>query len=332
MPDASTLEQQIRSTPGLLQALIANQKKPLQVGPKSALQVPGNSPLASQYQVKVDDLLQQYGVTNPGGDYIIGIDKTTQQPYVRDQSWFERNASWVMPLAIVGGGAVLGAATAGTAATTPAISSAAGGAGTSGIADGAATSFASAGNVAPAVAPAVPPAAAAGSGLWGTVVKTALGTAVPAAASLIGANMQANASQSATDASAKANADALDWLKTQYNTRQTQLAPYIQAGQGAIGTMGRSMGVTGTPTSISPQGAQMSQGGGSSFSQAGQPNFTATPATPQTQATPTAQNTPAATNPAPEPLVTMQAPNGQTQQVPASQEAFYVSKGAKRVA
>lgn len=333
MADAASLEQQIKSTPGLLQALLANQKKPLQVGPRGALQARAGTPEAEKYQLRTNDILQQFGVENPGGDYIIGIDKSTQQPYVRDQSWFERNASWVMPLAIVGGGAIAGAVTGGAAPATSAISSTAGGAGTSGVADGM-TSFAAAG--APSTAANIAPAVAASSpGLWGSVIKTALGTAVPIAAQLVSANMQAKSAAAATDASAKANADALDWLKTQYNNRQTQLAPYIQAGTASIGTMARSMGLNGSATSVSPAGAQMQQG--SSFSGAGQPANTAAltnvqtrPSTPaENAATQTGQTVPAGA----EPLVTMKAPgSGQTKQVPVSQQAYYESKGATRVA
>jgi hypothetical protein len=85
-------------------------------------------------------------------------------------------------------------------------------------------------------------------GGWGGLVNAGLQTA----AQYYNTRQQADASERATDAQAKANAEALAFLKQQYQDRQQQLAPYIQAGQQSLQGLSRFMGLPGTPAAATP--------------------------------------------------------------------------------
>jgi|HubBroStandDraft_6_1064221.scaffolds.fasta_scaffold642666_1 hypothetical protein len=72
----------------------------------------------------------------------------------------------------------------------------------------------------------------------GSIASAAIG----GAASFAGASAQAGAAKDAAQLQAQEAANALAFQKQQYQTEQTNLAPYIKAGQGAIGTLSDLVG------------------------------------------------------------------------------------------
>lgn len=63
------------------------------------------------------------------------------------------------------------------------------------------------------------------------------GSAIGAGTSLAAAGEQSDAAKSAAQIQAQSAREALDFQKQQYNTTQSNFAPWLQAGQGAIGTL-----------------------------------------------------------------------------------------------
>jgi hypothetical protein len=184
--------------------------------------------------------------------------------------------------------------------------------------------------------------AAGGSSLVGNILKYG----VPTAGNLVGGIIQAKASSSASDAQQKYLEEALAYQKEQdaynrarqstldqqnisrydfgkkqegdrYATYSGNIAPYLATGSSANSKMASLLGLpAGAPLSAgpAPNAAPVSPA-------AAGMTITSQPM-PRTVAPPMGAPTPSSA------LVTMQAPDGTTKQVPASQVDFYKSKGA----
>lgn len=223
----------------------------------------------------------------------------------KQQSWFQRNMDWVMPLALIGGGLTAGALAGGGAGVAT-------GAGATGAATGAGSASVPALTAGFPSAAAITPAAATPS-LWSKIAGPLISTGIPAATGLIGTKMQVDANKAASDATAKAAQDALDWEKQQYGVRQEQLAPTIGVGNAARLRLGDLMGLQ------APEGGYHAPA-------VTQPNGVAVTNAPPVVPT---SGTPA---PAAPQMVTMKAPTGQVSSVPADQVQHYQQLGAQVVA
>ena len=165
-----------------------------------------------------------------------------------------------------------------------------------------------------------------------------LASPITGAFQLAGAKDQADAAKQAAQLQATAAQNALDWTKQQKAAQLAAYAPYSAVGQQAVAQLPgavRPMPAGGPPPAYSgpPPLAYMGQGGQSGpatyqppsnapLSQIGAPQQ----AIPPTAAAPVAPGTPAGGA-----MVTLQAPDGTTKQVPQSQAQFYISRGAKQV-
>lgn len=91
-----------------------------------------------------------------------------------------------------------------------------------------------------------------GSGLLGQMFggPQAGVASINAATNLIGSFVQAHQQGKATAAQLQGAQQALDFLKQQYATAQTQNAPYLAAGQAAVGRMGDAAANAPTPMSV----------------------------------------------------------------------------------
>lgn len=148
-------------------------------------------------------------------------------------------------------------------------------------------------------------AAAKGLPSWLAPVLTGV---VPAVGSLVGASIQSNANTDAEKIRAEGVQKALDFEKQQYADLTGRLAPYVAAGTTSTDRMAQLLGLPARPqtTATAPptRGPAVANYGGPA------------PAAP-------------ASAPAAQPLITIQAPNGQTKQVPASEQQHWESVGAK---
>lgn len=167
---------------------------------------------------------------------------------------------------------------------------------------GAGTSAATAATVAGAGA-----AASKGVSSW---LAPLIGVGSNVAGNLIGAKMQADSSKDAAAIQAQSVKDALDFEKNQYADLTGRLAPYVAAGTAASDRQNQLLGNAPRPGT----------------SATSQPTYGPPVANYSTQ--PVARTA----APATEQQVTLQAPDGSTKQVPQSQAAYYISKGAKQVA
>jgi hypothetical protein len=75
---------------------------------------------------------------------------------------------------------------------------------------------------------------------------------VSAATGLASAFIGSHAAQSAANTQAQSAQNALDFQKTVFNTNQSNLAPYLSAGSGALGTINRLNSGDFTPFTLSP--------------------------------------------------------------------------------
>ncbi len=150
------------------------------------------------------------------------------------------------------------------------------------------------------------------------------GTGAAAAVQAHGANVAADAATHGADLQSKAAQEALDYAKGQKAKQEAAWAPYAAASQNAVGQLAGATrtnpgAYTGQPFGI-PQGQPqqgstlmnmgnmqppMPMAGGG----AGMP-----PQTPQGGQ-----------------MVTLQAPDGTSKQMPANQAQFYISRGAKAI-
>lgn len=171
-----------------------------------------------------------------------------------------------------------------------------------------------------------PAAVGAGAAVTGGLFKNViLPNAISAGENLAGAAIASNAAKSAA-ATQSASADKAIALQNSalqqeqaFNAQQLALAqgrsqPYINAGQGALSRLGQ-----GTSQPVTNPGAySMPSGGGGALSGLGAApagyygQTTAAPAVPQGGA-----------------MITVQAPTGQTKQVPASEAQHWTFLGAK---
>lgn len=71
----------------------------------------------------------------------------------------------------------------------------------------------------------------------GTALAIGLGTAASAGTAIYGANEQAGAAESAQNLQAQEAQNALQFQENQYNTEQTETAPYRTAGVNAVGQL-----------------------------------------------------------------------------------------------
>lgn len=149
-------------------------------------------------------------------------------------------------------------------------------------------------------------AAAKGLPSWLAPVLTGV---VPAVGSLVGASIQSNANTDAAKIQADSVQKALDFEKQQYADLTGRLAPYVAAGTTSTDRMSQLLGLPARPqtTATAPPTR------GPSVANYGGPSPAAAPAQ-------------APTAPA---MITIQAPNGQTKQVPASEQQHWESVGAK---
>ena len=145
-----------------------------------------------------------------------------------------------------------------------------------------------------------------------------IGMGVSGLLGLIGSKNSANASQQAAAEQQASTQQALQFAQQQYNTGQTQLAPYRAAGTTALAALG---GLAGQPmVNASP--------GGWGY-------------TPQAPAVAAPGNAPGAQTPlqlgsmggaaGTGGMVMLEAPTGERQMVPQAQAAQYLQRGAKIV-
>ena len=165
------------------------------------------------------------------------------------------------------------------------------------------------------------PTAGASSSLTGDILRYG----IPTAGNIIGGLIQANATGSAADKQQAYLQEALDYEKardkaaialegSRYATYSGNVAPYIATGTSANSRMAGLLGLPASPTTTAPtvnyQPSATSTG-------TGQPTASVTTGSPMPRAT--AQ------------LVTMQAPDGSTKQIPPEQVDHYKQMGAQVV-
>jgi len=218
-------------------------------------------------------------------------------------------------------GATAGLGTAalpGAMATIPALAGTAGAATAAGTAAATGTVAAAGGasTLAGVAGPAAAATAAKGIPSW---LAPVLGTVVPTVGGLIGATIQSNA---ATDAEAKRQEGikaALDFEKQQYADLNGRLQPYIQAGTTSTDRMSQLLGLparTDTTATAAPARGPAVQ------------NYNA-PTVTGMQPAASVGTQPLPRSGDPGQMVTLQAPNGEVQAVPANQVDHYVGLGAK---
>lgn len=173
---------------------------------------------------------------------------------------------------------------------------------------------------------AAPVAAAAGTAAKGisSWLAPVLQGVVPTVGSLIGATIAAGASKDASAANAESIKEALDFEKQQYSDLTGRLAPYVSAGTASSDRMSQLLGLparSGTTATAPPtRGPAVNNYGGPS------------PAAPLSGAggiTSVVGGSPAPGTTTGGPMVTLQAPDGTTKQVPQEQVAHYQALGAK---
>lgn len=139
--------------------------------------------------------------------------------------------------------------------------------------------------------------------------------AIGAGASIIGGAESSRASKNAAQIQADSAAKALAVQQQVYAQNQANRAPYLAAGQQAVGQLGQLAGQNtrmNLPASYGPYGNSSP----SSAPQIGSPQTPQPPAPPQA---PGSQG----------PLVTVQAPTGETQDFPMNIAQQLVAKGAR---
>lgn len=285
----------IQAHPEIAQALVAQSQQPgfTFAGKNGAPTKP------TQAQV-----LAKFGITLPGDAYI-GVDPKTGQTTVQHQSWFARNADWVVPLATFATAGVAGGLFGGGSAVAPVGGSAVGSSATGGTtaatvaADG--TPFVAgpvAGTGLAGVDTAGLTAPAVGSSLWKTIATAA----IPAATNLVGAKIQTDANSKAAQITADQADRALAQAKQIYDTNRADLAPYRVEGVSSLAALNSHLGL---------------------------PAPTQTPSAP-TQTLASLGQQPATTTGA-EPMVNMLSPQGQPGQVPQSKVQQALAAGGKLV-
>ena len=143
-----------------------------------------------------------------------------------------------------------------------------------------------------------------------------------AAAGLGGALISSSAAKSAAETQAASGDKALALQKQMYDQTRADLQPWVTQGSSAVGTLGALMGLGGKVNGQTVAGTSAS------------PSTASQGATLGSLATP--QNTqdmglvhPAQQNGGEDRMVTIQAPTGETKQMPLSQAGQYLSRGAR---
>lgn len=320
----------IQAHPEIAQALVAQSQQPgfTFAGKNGAPTKP------TQAQV-----LAKFGITLPGDAYI-GVDPKTGQTTVQHQSWFARNANWVVPLATFATAGVAGGLFGGGSAVAPAGSSAVGSSAAGGTtaatvaADG--TPFVAgpvAGTGLAGVDTAGLTAPAVGSSLWKTIATAA----IPAGAELASAKIQTDANSKAAQIQADQADRALAQAKQIYETNRADLAPYRAEGVSSLAALNSHLGLpTAGPSMGSPAPPGGINGGAlitntsaapRSFATTGSPVGNGTPPTPQPSTL--ASLGPQAAGQTPDPLVNMISPQGNPGQVPQSKVQQAIAAGGR---
>lgn len=301
-PELDAITAKIQANPAIAQALVANQQK-------QTLGRSGANPTDPRFKQTQADVLKQYGIDLPA-DYYVGINKNDPSNVtVQQQSWFARNADWLVPLAVIGGGAGFAALTggAGVAATgaTPGV-----------------TGGTTAGTVAGTTAATT--AAAKAPSLWSRIAAQAIPAAVTAATQLASTKLQTDAQKQASDKQIAADQAALQWQKDVFQQRQKQLSPFVGAGTAASDQEAYLLGLTPgqspfpTPPPPSTTGTPLAAPNPSTG-----PVRVNPPATP-----PTGTESTSFTNMAPARTVKLRAPDGTERMVDATAAPYYVQRGA----
>jgi len=146
----------------------------------------------------------------------------------------------------------------------------------------------------------------------------AIGAGVSSLFQYLGSGQAAGASKEAAAIQAQTAQNALDFMKSVYNTKQSQLAPYLSLAGGAVPGLSALLGI---PMAAAPAAdpSKFSFGNVPSFpdAQAAWDKTVANPGQPVVQA--------------PDQPIMMQAPDGSRKLIPQSLYNYYVSKGAKGV-
>jgi hypothetical protein len=151
-------------------------------------------------------------------------------------------------------------------------------------------------------------------------------------ASLVGAKMQSNAAKKAAAVQTDYGNRALDLQKQMYEQDRADQQPYRNIGYGALNTLGSMMGPKFNQGGGGFQPSMGGGGGGFSFNGPPSPSspmgggggFMGGPRPGGSGQTPMASGSGGG-------MVLMQAPNGQTKQIPREQVAHYQQMGARVV-
>lgn len=156
-------------------------------------------------------------------------------------------------------------------------------------------------------------------------IETALALGAGTALNLFGAKKASDASKKASQQQMAAGQKAFDYEQQMLGKQEAAAKPYMQLGQQSLGMLG--LGKTFAPPNLNPYGPQpgvANQAGGYS----GNP-LPKTSASTSPGAYTMGQMGQQAASPQSGGMVTVQAPNGQTRQMPREQAQFFVQKGAR---
>lgn len=129
------IERQINANPEILRALQQNATRLRATSGRTAGMyrdpvsggVTRRAPAAGHEQLPFGDVLRHFGINIPDSeDYSLAVDPETGQLRLERHNFFQRNAEWIVPATIVGGGLAAGALTGGGAAAAGSGSTAAG--------------------------------------------------------------------------------------------------------------------------------------------------------------------------------------------------------------
>jgi len=288
-----------QSDPDLQRLLAAARQAPPQASKGAWQTSPANAASAAAHKALADYIDQHRDALGiPAGQY---VSPTSGQPYTPEGTpWWKFAAQFGGGLA---GGLGISALVNGAAALPAALPSAIPSTAVSAAAPGVAAGSTAGGNV----------------GLWGSIGKFLTGNAgsqlIQTGGQLAGSLVNANAAGKATDATAAAAREALDFEKGVYDRDVKDFAPYQAAGDAAIG---RVSDLAAAPRQSMSAGDIY--GSGNVRSMPSPMSISALAGSPRQPGMGGGQ------------MVTLQAPDGTTQQVSESQAEHYVRLGARRMA
>ena len=172
------------------------------------------------------------------------------------------------------------------------------------------------------------------------------GASIAAAGSVTASKIASNASSNAANAQVQGNTAALNFAQQRFNVGQQALAPYQYGGQALTGLGGQVNNqpqgagnlLNGYSNSVPNVANARSMALGTTTPTQTQPSYNYNPSQQvpggvygQQYASPNAQPIPMGQSqgPAGSGMVTVQAPTGETRQMPMAQAQQYVSKGAR---